>query len=336
MHMKMEQFFRPIFREAWLLTKTHKAWWVIGLLALFLMGAVGYQAVFQGIRSLTAPDQLLLVWEQWSIVSDPGSLIQGQFETVKAAPKDFAILSGVWVFIALVSLVAYSISVFAVTMIFSGVKRYMMTQRFHLMDAAKESLHHFWGVFWAFLLAIVLLNALIIAFSLPVITLGLAEGGVGNIILLIILFAIFLVLALLVSIVSTFTAIGVVLDDYTLSQSIQAAWGVFKRHLLVTLELFIIHILIAFGLSLVLIIAISLLVVPVTIIGVLVVAAEQYLLTQYLPMVMIILLYVGFALLGAIYALFQLISWALFYKRIDDIKPYSRIASFAEITFRIQ
>lgn len=334
--MKTKEFFRPIFREAWVLTRSHKGWWVFGFLALFLMSSFGYQAVLSGLQVLTNPELLLDTWLQWSVLSDPASLIQGQFETVQSNPSQFFTLSLVWLAVIIGGLAIFLLSVFGVTMVISGAKQYLKTQRMKVAESFQETFFHLKSVTFATILAVILSNVLIVVFSIPVIALGANQATSTNIALLVLLFGVFLAAAFFIAIMSIFTVLGIVLDDYTLSQGIQAAWGILKRHLVVTIEMFLLHVLLAGLLAIGLVLFISLLIVPVAIIGPIFVAAEQFSIAQNLPTIVFALLYLVFAVFGAVFTLFQLLSWSLFYHKIDDIKPYSRIATLAEATLRIQ
>ena len=332
--MKQKQFFIPILKDGWKITWRHKGWWLIGLLALFLTGSFGYQLVLQGVQSLANPDRLVLKWQQWSVLSQPLDIVKGQFEIFRSAPLDWLVLAGIWLVIGLVAVILFSISVYALTMIIAAVKNHVLTERLSFVVAFTESFLHFKSVFGAVLLLTVVTNVLMIIFSLPIVALGFGTGATSAAVLIVV-FAIFLIVSFLISMVGLYTILAIVVDNLKVSPAIARGWKMLKNHLVVSVEMFLIQILIAIAAAVLLLFLVALLVIPAAIIGTLLVAGQQFDITAALPAAVLILLVAGALFIGAIYTLFQLASWVLLYMRIDKQGPYSRLAQFAELTLGV-
>jgi len=335
--MRRKHFFRPILRETLQLTWKHKGWWILGFFSLFLVSSLSYQFILQGIRSLTNPTELFNSWRQWSLAADPISLFTGQWQRFLSNPVDSLILAAVWVGIGAVLLGLFILSSYSITTILSGLKSYVLRGRFDFVQAFTEAWFHFSETFWALLITYIFSNILVIFFSLPFLLMGISYYDSPTLIAIsFVLFTIFIMSAFVISTLATYTLMGIIFDELRLLPALKNGWQTFKSNILISIEMFLLQILASVLVATILVFVVSLIVVPATITGVLLVAAQQTDVASLLTPSTLFLLILAFVIGGAFYSMFYLLSWGLMYMRLDKARPDSRIAAFVEMLFSLQ
>lgn len=333
---KQKGFLVPILKDSFYLTWTHKAWWIVGFFALFLTGSLGYQLIFQGITSLVQPAQWWNRWQTWAQGISPIEFVGGQFSILVSDPRGWFSAVFVWTAVLLVVLVLFSISVYAITTLVSAVKLKVLQGEENIALALKEAKYHFSGVFWTIILMQVVANALILLFSIPVIWFGVNDGGIGSQILLFGSFAIFLVVTFIISMVTFYTIEYIVVQEQKLSESLISAWDLFKKHWVITLEMFFIQILIGVLVTAAVLILISLIAIPVTIVGFILISNNFFDITIYLPRLVLYLLTIISIIAGASISAFQMYSWTFLFMRFKEVHPKSRFAQWIELQFLVK
>lgn len=329
---KHKPFLRPILVDALKLTWENKAMWFIGLLAFFITGSLGYQLILQGVQSVLQPLQW---WERWQNFAQGASaidIVAGQFQLLFSDPIGWLIASVVWGLILLVLFALYCISAYAITTVIAYAKLQLDEKKTSsLGHAIQEAKHYFWTVFWIILLFQLAANVLILLFSIPVIWFGVTQSGTIATIFLFLFLAIFLVAVFMISMIALYALQYAVVQEEKLGAAIALAWRLFLKHWVITLEMFLIHVLISIAVSLLVIIASSLIVIPVAIIGLILVSNQAFVLSSFLPQLLLILLSILLVVSNVLLNMFQLYSWTFLVTRFEEVHPKSRFATWIEI-----
>ncbi len=311
--MKNTISLREVFRESLFITWRQKGWWLLGLLAFFLSGSVGYQLIAQSIRNLSEPVEWVNRWQSLSAGASAMDLLRGQWSILMRDPGGWFALVGVWIAIGIVLFVLFSVSVYAVTVILSGIK---VREQQGSMDARlsfREAWHHLRSMLAVVILTQIVSNLLLVLFSGPVLSLTVSSGGVLPAVALVLLFIVYIAAIAILAIWVVYTALSIVMYDLPLFKALRMGWIFLWRNWLVSLKLLLAQLAITVVATFLLSVAVSFIVIPVTIAGYILVANAQYDITALLPNLILILTFGGFILFGAVYTFFQLISWALLF-----------------------
>jgi hypothetical protein len=316
--MKQFQFYRALFGEAFQLTWRYKGWWLVGFLILLFSGSLGYQMIGQGVSSLLQPELWWSRWQTFSTQLTPTALLSGQWNLLMTDPGSWFSLLFVF-FVVVVSLfVMLSIGVFALTTLISAMKLREQRGEFSFVASLREAAHHFWPSLGGVILLQIVSQALLLLFSVPVASLVLTAPGVWKSVVTGLAILVFALCSLVVALVSMYALIAIVVDDMSLGRAIVRSWRLLRRAWLASSLMMLYQFLLLFGLSVVLVVFTSLVIVPVAIIGFVLVANQQYDFTSMLPLGTFYLLMLLFAIFGAANTVFQICSWCLMYFKLTE------------------
>ncbi len=316
--MKQTLSLRSVLQEAFAITWRQKAWWFVGLLAFFLSGSLGYQLITQGLSRLVNPVEWVNRWSAVSAGLSPLALLRGQWTLLTTNPSGWFTLVGVWLLIGLVLFFFLFIAAYALTTILSAVK-IREEQGMMLFGAAlREAWYHVRTVLAVVIIAPIISNLLLALFSGPVLALTMQPGSFFTAIVLMVLFVVYAVLIIALALIVIYTLVAAVMYDLSLVRAIKFAWLFFWRNWLISVLLLLAQIAITLVAALALVIIISFILIPITILGYVLVANQQYDITQFLPNLILLLIMLGFLVFGAAYTVFQLASWALLFLNAQD------------------
>jgi hypothetical protein len=206
----------------------------------------------------------------------------------------------------------------ALNLLISAMKLREREGEFSFGRAMRESIHHFWPAFAAVLILQILSQAVLLLFSVPVSALTLTEPGVLKMVATGVILLVYALVSLFIAIVSIYTIIAIVVDDMHLGRGILQGWHLLRRAFSSSALMMLYQFLLLVGLSVILIVVTSLIVVPIAIIGFVLVANQQFDFTSFLPLGTFYLLVLFFMVFGAVNTVFQIISWCLMYFKLTE------------------
>lgn len=310
-HMNYLSFFRAVLGEAYLMTWRNKGWWLLGVLAFFLSGTIGYQLATRGMNNLANPVEWMNRWQTVSAGASPWVLFVGQWRLLTSDPASWFTLVGVWLIIGLILFALLCVSAYAVTVLISAVKVREQQGELSFILATREAWFHARTVVAVVILTQFVSNIVLALFSLPVLALTVYSGGILAGIVSVLLYVIYALVMAVLAMWVVLTLVGAILYDLPLFKALRFGWVFFWRHWRLTTGLFLSQVLITVIASFILIVLVSFIVIPVTIIGYLLVANQQYDISQFLPNLILLLTFGGFFVFGSAYTVFQLFSWTL-------------------------
>jgi len=329
--MKQKQFFLPILYNAWLMTWKNKLSWLAGLFALFLSGVLGFQVIVQGITGLAQPTFWWARWKAWASGMSPIDFFSGQWNILTTDTTGWLVMFLVWAAILIGLLVLAILSIYSITVIISAAKIKFVSKRDDFLLALREAFFHFKSVFWAVVLTQIASSVLVILFSIPVIWLGVNNTSILKLILLLLFFFVFLAVAYSIAMIALYTVMHIVVEDYTLSAAVVGAWNIFKQYWFITLEMFVIQLVIAAAVAILTVIVVGLFAIPIIIIGLIMVSNQMYDISAFLPKLVLYLSIFIMVAVASAYTVFQLLSWSFMFMNIEKIRPHSRFVEFIEM-----
>lgn len=316
-HMTNTIMLRQVLREAWYLTWRNKSWWALGVLAFFLSGSLGYQLITQGISHLLSPIQWASRWQSVSADVSLWSVFTGQWRLLMTDPAGWFTFVAVWLLILALMLAALFVAVYALTTIVAAVKIREQQGGFVFGLAVREAWYHSRTVLGIIILAQVISNVLLALFSGPVSALMLS-GQPLAMVGLVILTAGYLVMMIVLAALAVYAVVAAVMYDLTFIASIRFAWKFFLNHWWSTLKLLVSHLVLTVIVAFIIGLLVALIVIPVTIVGYILVANQQYDITRFLPNLIFLLTIASFLLFGAAFSLFQFVSWCLLFLNAEE------------------
>lgn len=327
---KYNPHMRAILKDAWSLTMKHKWWWILGFFALMVTSSFGYQIIAQGIASITEPFIWWERWQSWAQGITFSQFMSAQWGILQTNPESWFRAIAIWTAFLAIALGIISFCIYCITVLMSAAKLKQLNGIDSMILALREAKPSFMPAFWASALGLIAVNVYVLAFSLPVLLFGI-DQGVGLTILLNVLFILFVVGAFVLTSLIMYTILFLVVEQEKLANAILLSWALFKRYWVVTLEMFVIQFLIGAAVVVVVSLLISLITIPVTIVGAILVSRQIFDLTVFLPQLTFAVLFI-IAITGmSAYSVFNLYSWTFLFMRFKEIHPKSRIAAWLEL-----
>lgn len=317
-HMKQFQFYRSLFGEAFQLTWRYKGWWLVGFLIMLFSGSLGYQMIGQGVGSLLQPELWWSRWQTFSTQLTPSALFSGQWRLLTTDPGSWFSLLFVFVVVSVALFIMISLGVLALTTLISAMKLREQQGVFAFLPSLREAVRHFWPSLGGVVLLQIVSQSLLLLFSVPVASLVLTAPGVWKAAVTALAIFVFALCSIFVALISMYALIAVVVDDLSLGRAIVRSWRLLRRAWLASSLMMLYQFLILFGLSVILVVLTSLVIVPVAIIGFVLVANQQFDFTSMLPIGTFYLLTLLFAVFGAANTVFQICSWCLMYFKLTE------------------
>ncbi|MFZ2189583.1 MAG: hypothetical protein WA057_04515 [Candidatus Magasanikiibacteriota bacterium] len=225
----------PLYREAithsWQLVWKHKMLWLFGLFAAFL-GQMGLMDLLSNVGFASSDYALYPSWLAWpqllkSLYGNSGLSLP--FEGWIWLIWLVVILLGLFIFFLFTAVVSQGALVYSSDKFFKSKKLPSTSTAWHV------GVKHFWRIFFLnlFKKVVMVLLAVVVGYGTWNFVVGASGWSV-------VLFLLIFLLAVLVGLVLSFLviyAIGyIVIEEYSLRESLEAAWMLFVDHWLVSIE----------------------------------------------------------------------------------------------------
>ncbi len=326
----LQSLYRPILREALIITWKHKYLWFFGLFVVFLGNGGEYEIFFHALSQSGKGAQFPFLSTLWNGNVFSLYFLKNFFQNFFSDPFS-SIVSLIIVllfFIAIVFLIWLSVTsqgalIYCVNQI-DGVKKLRIGQ------GIEKARQHFRDIFFVNVIYYVLLFLFLTIIGLPIYALVLGRGITAGIFLLYFVnFLIFLPLAIIVSFITKYAVISIVIEKQDAWGALERGWKLFLRYWLPSLEMSIILFFVNLFLSLLVIIALIFIAIPFVIFGIIATVSVGsnipllFLMTLGALVLLFILIFVGMFALT-----FQYTVWTLFFRRISQDGIVSKLIRF--------
>ncbi|HNV97618.1 MAG TPA: hypothetical protein PKL13_04975 [bacterium] len=310
----MEPLYRVVLKRAWNITKRNPVLWIFGFFAIFLWTGGELQMFLDTLTTVgniqhPSGDFAFILATLAAFFSGP---LTSQIFVLKVLIFTLAVtFSLAFLWIIIVSEIAIIKSTIELD---DKVKP-------NFNKSIKDANKSLFTVLGLHIISKVLINALIIGISLPILIFIVKSSISYRLPIAIVVWVIFLPIAIIISFVFKYAINFVVLRGERLWKSIGSAWTLFKTNWIVSIEMAIFILLINFIVGLLVLIATRIIIGPFDLLTIYLMSGgvKEFLFTKVLPL---FLLYV---LVGSIISVFQISSWTLIFDKITTGKRYSKL-----------
>ncbi len=315
--------YRSILKQAWSISWNNKYLWFFGLFASLAVagGSLEYQFLTQGmtqgmidgsyqnLNGLLAMRDLL--HNTWLGLAD---LINQNF---------IVIINTLTILLLTLTLISVFIwlAISSQAALIDSVKKIIIPKKKINLASIRDGLttgsQHFWSVLSLNILIKILISFSFFIISLPLLFMVLSDNY-SFVVAYIILFVILVPVAVSLSLIVKYAISCRVLENKSITKSLDAAWNLFKNNWLISLEIAIVLFVISFFSSLIIIISISILFLPLLWFGIV------FSIT-WLIFLMIFLAIVVAALFGSLFTTFQITTWTSLYLKLKENKVRAKL-----------
>lgn len=315
--------YRSILKQAWVIVWNNKYLWFFGLFASLTLagGSIEYQFINQTFKQgvISSSYQGL---NTWLALSETFQMVWwGLIDLFKQ--NIIVIINSLTILLLTLTLITVFVW-FAITSqaaLIDGVKKVLSAKKKINISSIRAGLtvgnQHFWPVLWLNILIKILISFAFFLISLPLLFLAISDNSVF-LIAYTILFTIFVPVAVSLSLLVKYAISARVLENKSITSSLEKAYSLFKKNWLISLELALLLFLISLVSSGLILIMLAIIVYPFAWLGLV-------LSLNWLVVLMLILALLAIIIFGSILTSFQIASWTNLYIHINDNKGVSKL-----------
>lgn len=300
----MNGLYRTIIRKAISIAWRYKYLWFFGLFASFAANGEEYDIL---VRNFNTVEQMQANLERLSRLKDEGQLAIGwQNITAYIAENLFSVLLIAAVILAILFLIVWLITVSQASII-AAASRHEKRKEVDFLDLFWSGHRYFWRIFLVNVYVKLILYGILLLPGIPLATLFVNTNELGYAVSLSLLaFFVLVPLSMIFSFITKYAAAFVVIEDYTANQAFLAAWRLFFKNWLVSLEMALLLFLINFGVTFLALALLGFSGLPFTQVG-------------FIFFTMLV------AFVGSVISTFQFSAWAILFIRLLEGKGFAKL-----------
>ena len=316
-----EPLYRQAFVHSWKLAWQHKFLWVFGLFAAFL----GQMGILELLSKVTIASSDYALNPKWLALP---KLIKYMLADLSgySLPVD----GWIWmIWLAVIVLGACIVLTF-LSVTSQGALVYSAAQSVkdkNLPDSRKSwhvGVKHFWRLFFLNLVKKIVMVLLSVAAGYGALNFVIVESGWG-LVLFLLLFLLTILVGMVLSFLVIYAAGYVVVEEYSLGRSIEAAWKLFSSHRLVSLEVGLLVLLSNFALGAILVFAFIVLFFPTLLSWFVAALTANIALYAAGTIVGVILFTLFLVSAGSVFVVFTTTVWTYLFMKMHKVGIKSRI-----------
>lgn len=226
--------YKDIFKNAWQITVQNRALWIFGIFASFISLENVYEIILTQFNELKNAgsffNQVLNLYHTQLQVIDSNLLILSLFSQNLSAYFSFMIFGALMILIVWLAFTSQILVIKSTALLYHG-KKINLFSIFQASDAK------FWPVFIINLIVKLILYAGYLALSLPLLYMLLINSVNGIFLANLSFFLLFTIFAVCLSFISAYATNFIVLRDYHILEAFSAAWKLFQKNVVISLEL---------------------------------------------------------------------------------------------------
>lgn len=313
--------YRPFLREAWRLTLERKCLWIFGIFAAFISTGGVVDTVWRALEKVTRTESLMEDLADASFLGyDVAASYIGQLAVLGPQRTSFIVVASTLMGILLVIIATLSQGALLL-----GIRAKTPSDPYTLR---REAGSHFWSLFLIGALNKLLMLILVVLMTLPLLLVSVSTS-LGHSFLFLALMILFIPATIALNIIYLFALIDVVETNAHPLSAIHTGARLFAKQWLATLEYGVILFLLVFGAGLVLLIVVSLLLVPFSIVYAAILLTGSFSLFLAFNVIAALLIFAILLTFGGACVTFQYSAWYHFYKhglhKTHGKKAFSKI-----------
>jgi len=312
----MIPFYRLILKRALKISWKFKWLWVFGFFAAFLGQGGVYEFLFRTFGNLSSGQSLFFTLQDYSNSNILGMFSWGRLQYLWANDPSalglsiFSILLILAFFALMISLAVIGQGALA-----KGVINADQGRKTTFRQDFNAGLAKFWPILELnFITKVILLGLLMFLAYLA--SLLVSGSAVWNTILFLIFFVIFIVLGIIIYFLTLYGTAYIVLRDKKVFSALNNAWKIFKKNILINLEMGLLLFIINFIAAIVAMILLFVVMAPLLLLYFIFMFANVWVAGTVLTIIMTIILLVLSILIGAWYNTFVTASWLILFEEL--------------------
>lgn len=307
--------YKDIFKSAWKITVSNRVLWIFGLLASFISLENVSEIIMTQYNSLNNAGDLYLQLK--NLANLQSGIIDKSLTNLSLASQSLGSYISFILFGALLILVIWVAFTSQIFMIKSAAALYRGKKLLPL-NTFQASDGHFWPVFTINLLTKLVLYAGYIALSLPLLYMLLMNNINGIFAANLFFFLVFTALAICLTFISAYATNFIVLKNYHIFEALDAAWHLFKKNILLSIEVSLILFFLKL-ISLIIIVCLGLLfILPISLILVMTWSVKDIIGIVMGLTLLILALLIIYIFVTAIFSAFYLTAWTITFIKLTE------------------
>ena len=326
----MVPFYRIILKRAWKLSWQHKWLWLFGFFAAFIGQGSVYEYLFRSFSNLSNGEPFLNTLTEYANSGVIGMISWGKFATLwstNLSAFGFGIITIIIVLFMFALIISFAIV--GQAGLIQGTADLSKGKKTDLAKCFKTGVDKFWSIFG------INLFMKVVVFGILVILAYLAFGFVSTVdyganILYVFVFVIFIIISIVIYFLTIYGSAYIVLKNKNIKHSIAEAWQLFRKHIVVSLEMGLLLFIIMFCLALILLIGLLVVVSPLILVYFVLLVINSYAVMTLVGILLILIVLSALIIFGAWLTTFQLTSWILLFEELVASTKKSKIQRLVE------
>jgi hypothetical protein len=323
-------FYRPLLKRTLILTLKNKWLWFLGFFAAFIGNGGVYEALLRSFNNLSDERSVFYTLKEYSQTGVLGMMSWSNLKNLWVTDPSAL---GVGVFTLLIFLIAIalliSFGVIGQAGVVRGVVDLDQGKKSSLKKNFRTGVDRFWPVLEVnFITKIVLFGILLlIAYLVSLVTL---QSEFWSLFMYVVSFIVFIILGIIIYFLTVYGTAYAVLRNKDAFTSLKYAWQLFRKHVLLNLEMGLILFIINVVLAIAFFIAGFILLAPFILLYFLFLLSGAQT-AMFIMFTLIILIFLVFmVLVGSWFAAFQLGAWAVLFEELEIKGAKSKILRMYE------
>jgi len=326
----MIPYYRPILKRAWKISLKNKWLWVLGFFAAFVGNGSVYEALVRSFNNMSEGRSIFFTLREYA---ESGVISMISWSKLKMLWQTDASAFGLSIFTLVIVLAVLaliiSLGIICQAALIRGFIDHDQNKKTTAGKCLRVGVDRFWPVLELNVITKVILLGFLVMIGYFVSLISL-QNPIGQKILYIVSFVVFIVLGIIIYFLTIYGVAYAVLRKRTAFEALGHAWHLFKRNVILNLEmgllLFVINILV----GLVFIIVTFLILAPVVLVYFICLLAGAKVAMVLITVLAIIIFTVLLVLVGSWYASFQLGAWAVLFEELEENGGKSKIHRIIE------
>ncbi|KKQ80903.1 MAG: hypothetical protein UT02_C0001G0011 [Parcubacteria group bacterium GW2011_GWC2_38_7] len=326
----MTPYYRPILKRAWKLSLKNKWLWILGFFAAFVGNGSVYEALVRSFNNMSEGRSIFFTLREYAQSGVIGMISWTKLKILWQADAS-AFGLGIFTLVVVLAILALMIS-FGIICQAALIRGFIDLDKNKKVEAKKcfrVGIDRFWPVLELNVITKVILLGILVMLGYFVSLISLSNP-VSQQILYVASFVVFIVLGIIIYFLTIYGVAYAVLRKRSAFEALRHAWGLFKRNIVLNLEmgllLFLINIAVAIGFVIVSFFALA----PAVLLYFIFLMAGAKLGMLLMGLLALIIFLVLLVLVGSWYATFQLGAWAVLFEELEENGGKSKIRRIVE------
>ncbi len=326
----MIPYYRPILKRAWQISLKNKWLWLLGFFAAFIGNGGVYEALVRSFNNMAEGRSVFYTLREYAQSGVFSMLTWGKMKMLWQADASAFGLSIFTLLVVLIILaLLISFGVICQGALIRGFIEFDQNKKAEPKKCLKVGIDRFWPVLELNVITKVILLGFLVLLSYFV-SLIRVESVLWQQAIYIISFVVFIVLGIIIYFLTIYGVAYAVLRKKTALEALARAWGLFKRNVVLNLEMGLLLFVINFIVAALFTIASFLMLAPLVLLYFLFLLAGAKIGMVVIVLIAAILFAILLVSVGSWYAVFQLGAWAVLFEELEEKGGKSKLRRIVE------